>query len=381
MSRIKEKWNEALALRSDSTRRNYRTYFKRFLDKTGLTPEELYHMHLESTRSEDPLDQDVVATKVKRVMKDMEREGYKSGTTRTIYKSVRLFLKSCNLPFELDRYEKGRVVNEEIDNIKTEQIRTLYDCVSAEMRERNRALMMYGKDSGIRVSDMVATDVEDYLNAQEINHPEYGRFKVLETMATKKTGDYAYIHIGEEAINAIDAYLALDGRQSGPLFLARPVPIIDETAEETVKARRWHHKRKVVGYLPAERLRAKTASQMFLRLKENLKGHGKISIHSLRKYHNTCLEGAGMNTNWIKRLQGKSAYEYSHPEGMTLTETYMKAYGSLKVFEDYRKIPLEQIEEHVNRILAARGLLSPVEMDVDVRRMEEKAARARTPSP
>ena len=363
MSRVTERWEDALSLRSDSTRRNYASYFNRFLERTGLTPDELYRMHLESLRSDDPLDADAVASKVKRVMKEMQREGYRPGTARTVYKSVRLFLKSCNLPFELDRYDKPRVVSEGTSMIKPEQIRKLYDTVSAEMRERNRALIMICKDSGLRVSDIVNLDVEDFNGAELLEDKRYGRFKVFIPKGTEKTGDLSHVIIGGEAIRAVEEYLALDGRTAGPIFLSRPEPIIDETAEETARARRWHSKRKVIGYDEPERLKPKTASQMFLRLRENLRNPYKISAHSLRKFHYNTLLLAGMPADYIRFLQGKAYSEYARPieNREEIISRYMEAYEKLAIFEDsaVRRETIEELQRQVSEQQRTIELMMP----------------------
>lgn len=351
MSRVMERWEEALSLRSPSTVTNYRSYFREFLRRTGLTEEGLYELHLRSTRSEDPLDTDVVAGKVKRVMKEMEREGYKGGTVKTIYNSVRLFLRSCNLPFELDRYEMPRVVHEGTNMIMVKQLRRLHDTVGSEMRERNRAMIMLDKDAGLRISDLVALSVEDYLVSELRVDRRKRRFRIFIPKVTEKTGDLSHIIIGEEAIRAVEDYLALEGRTRGPLFLSRIDPIIDETAEETEKARRWHHKRKIVGYEEPERLEAKTASQVFIRLRENLSAPRKISAHSLRKFHYNTLLVSGMPVDYIRFLEGKSYSEYARPieNREEIIAMYMEAYDRLTVLED-GEVTHEAMEEMQKRL-------------------------------
>lgn len=79
--------------------------------------------------------------------------------------------------------------------------------------------------------------------------------------------------------------------------------------------------KELTSYIPKNIADPRTETALFLRLSNKLPGGGfKLSAHSFRKYHNTQLEAAGMNTNWIKNLQGKSHYEYSDPRGLTLTE-------------------------------------------------------------
>jgi hypothetical protein len=69
----------------------------------------------------------------------------------------------------------------------------------------------------------------------------------------------------------------------------------------------------------------------FLRINEP-----NISPHSLRKYLQTTLEAANVNTNWIDQILGhkliNSRDAYSKPTNEQLKEAYTKAYKFLRVY-------------------------------------------------
>jgi len=78
-------------------------------------------------------------------------------------------------------------------------------------------------------------------------------------------------------------------------------------------------------------------------------GSRKISGHSLRKFHRTRLEGAGMPEGWVKRLQGKKASVYSHPEETgELTEKYVDCYHALRIFGE--QASTQQMAEQATEI-------------------------------
>jgi integrase len=298
----------------------------------------------------DPLERNDVEEKVQSYMHELIDEGYKAGTAKQVYKSVRFFLKACGLKFELDREDKPRDVGEQTRLATTDDILEMWEFMGAEMRERNRALLMLLKDSGLRVSDAVNLDVEDWLKAEN-RESEYGRFKVFLPKATQKTKEMSHVILGEESIDAVEKYLG--ARDSGPLFLTRAEPIADETAEETEKARKWHNKRNIVGYKDAARLKAGTGSEVFLRLKKHLSRPHKKSAHSLRYFQFNRLKASGMDTDWIHYLQGKKYFKNYTQAGATIEEiiqAYMKSYEKLRVFGTPQDQRVETMEEEIKNL-------------------------------
>ncbi|MCK4582207.1 tyrosine-type recombinase/integrase, partial [Candidatus Bathyarchaeota archaeon] len=99
-----------------------------------------------------------------------------------------------------------------------------------------------------------------------------------------------------------------------------------------------------------ERITRHALSSLFKNQAQKL-GLKGVSAHSLRKFHTTSLEDAGMPANWIKKLQGKAASVYSQPEKTgKLTVKYIECYDALRVLEKPRdKREEERLREKLER--------------------------------
>jgi len=305
-----EYWEAELRNRAPSTRRNYKLYFNKFIKSVGVTPEQLYEMQRQAERAEDPRKRDGVAPLVKNYMHDLMAKGMAPGTARFVAKAVRSFLDANKLELKLRKWEKPAKIYEGQRIITKKQIRQLYAAVGNEMKARNQALIMFMKDSGLRASDVAQLKVEDYLSAKEVKNDAGERFKVFKSFKTLKTGHFAHVIIGPEAVEHLDRYIG--DRRTGPLFLARGGGGI------TAKA--------IINY--------------FVRMKQYLEDGYKVSGHSFRKLHWTALE-AKMSASWIRHLQGKAVNPYSRPSDENLIKAYMEAYDQLRVFTSEVKERLE----------------------------------------
>jgi len=134
----------------------------------------------------------------------------------------------------------------------------MWDYSPTENKLKARALIMFLKDSGVRVSDASTLNLKDYLEAKRIdqNGEKFAVFKPLETRKTKAP---AHIHLGPESINAIDAYVE-EPRKWKPT---------DKDPEEPLFLNRF-----------GRRSNADTLGQLFVRLAKLLKAEN-VSAHSL----------------------------------------------------------------------------------------------------
>lgn len=197
---------------------------------------------------------------------------------------------------------------------------------------------MFGKDSGIRISDIALLDVMDYIDALDLVN-EYGEpFKEFLPKHTKKTGSLAHIVIGPEAIKHVDEYLD-ERKKAGtygedtPLFLMQG----------------------------GSRFTSGALTQMFKRMANKLGKDGKKrSAHSLRKFHQTMCESS-MAKNWVKKLQGRTISDstgvYSQPEFLPgeLSGAYMSGYDKLRVLgvgEEKRDKLVISLKAEVNALKA-----------------------------
>ena len=223
MANAWEGWLLELDSKAPDTKRQYLDHFKRFCEKEELTPEDIYSLY----STGDLQRKHELEARLKRHMKRMEDGGYSASTCRMAYKAMSSFFEAQGLKFSLKAKDQPHGQSNGQRRAKAEQIRKLYDYVSPEFRLRNRAMITFFKDSGLRSSDVAALNVEDYRNARLVIY-EGEKFRVFLPFTTKKTKHIAYIHIGPEAIEDLEPYLADRARMIGgeipgeePLFTIR----------------------------------------------------------------------------------------------------------------------------------------------------------------
>ena len=316
-------WFDELNRQSEATKLIYLRWMGYFLERWGIPDaEELYRMKREDLRSEDPRDTLRVEGMARTFMAEKMREGLKANTVKMLVKALKSFFSAQNTPFIIRPRDLPRGDTLGMRLILKDQIAACYDSVGSENRLRNRALVMIAKDSGLRISDVSLLNVGHYRDAALVKNGEGDPFRVFDPVETKKAKVNAHIHLGPEAILAVDAYLSSRGALSpdAPLIRGRY----------------------------GGRVGMNALSMQFKRLTNHVNGAKKLGAHSFRKFHTTQLEAAGMPLNWIKKVQGKSLDAstgvYSKPEESgELTASYVKAYDKLRVFgvDDVRQLRRE----------------------------------------
>ena len=302
-------WEQDLSTKSKSTRYNYRTNFKRFLDRYELTAEELYEMRRADQKADDPRDRQNVERMVKVLMSEMREKGYAAATCRNAAKAVSSFFESQGMPLNLRAKDKPKGAGNGSRLALADQIHAMWDYAPTRSKLKTRAILLFLKDSGLRISDVAALDVGDYLEAKRVDQ-NGDTFMVFFAFETVKMKIPAFIHVGPEAVQAVDKYLEErpDAKPQDPLFM-------NERGDR---------------YFPAN------IGQLIERLGSR-NGMKRLTAHSLRKFHTTMLESGGLHSNWVKKLQGKavtgSMGPYSLPEESgELTPAYIKAYERLRIF-------------------------------------------------
>ncbi|GAH85703.1 unnamed protein product, partial [marine sediment metagenome] len=107
MAKAQEYWDRYLAKKEPDTVKNYRNHFKRFLERTGLSAEELYEMQKRSEAAEDPRDTGEVVDLVIQHIKWMEAEGKKAGT-------IGNFVITMNMFFKVNKCEGFEIPKEDV---------------------------------------------------------------------------------------------------------------------------------------------------------------------------------------------------------------------------------------------------------------------------
>lgn len=302
-------WVEDLETKSESTQYIYLTRFVKFLDFLGKTPEEFFEAYKLECESPDSRDIGTTATQVKTFMKQLEDKGYSKNYTKTVLNSVRSFLTRMNLlPLKVNGLKKARP--KERKAATPEEIRTLIN--STHYSKRNIGIILVAKDSGLRVSDIPSIQIKHISKAMDKGL----QFHCFD-LQTKKEGVWAQVVLGPESLKAIKDILEERERlgitvdPDSYLFISK------------------------VRQVNAEKIDGNTISYFISRLCEKT-GLSEISAHSLRRFHTTACQYGGIDSLWIKKMQGKALDEsmngYVKPTPPMLLEKYESAYPKLSIF-------------------------------------------------
>lgn len=328
-------WLDELSLLANNTQRNYKLYFHKYLDYAGVSAEELYQWQKRLLDDGDTRTNREVARNVAQCVADMVDDGYSTGTSVIIASAVRSFMTANGLAFPLTPKDLPKVNNDGSRVVLIDEIKQLWDVVGNELKERNRALLMVLKDTGLRVSDIVQFTCEMYNNSKIIN-TEQGQFREFKFI-TKKTSEPAYVHLGPESCEAIDLYLG--ERKNGPLFLDRSDQPMTDTA----------------------------LTMLIRRTASRLEGMESISAHSFRKTHRTLLE-ARIPESYVKKLQGKSTDPYIRPEETgELTNAYIENYDVLRVFTEKKELEKvkQELSKYQGKTISTQNEIDDIKAEMD----------------
>ena len=346
-------WRQDLDTKAGRTKDAYLFYFKRFLNRWKVNPGELYEMRKADLRSVEPLERKRIERMVRTSMSEREKAGYSASTCEMVRKAVSSFFESMDMELRFKKKDmpKGESKGQRV--ITAPETRKIYDQMIYEFRLRNRAMLLGLKDSGLRVSDLRMMDYGYWLQAKTIRNENGEIFKVFDPEHTTKMKVLAYVHLGPESVAAIEEYL--EDRQDRGEILTEESPLFLNNYGE----RMTRESMTGIFCYKARRMRLK-----------------RVSAHSLRKFHKTKLQGAGMPDDWIHKLQGKKASVYSQPEEdisekypdfSKLTEKYLECYDALRVLEKPRdKREEERLREELKSLREQR----PPEMNIILDRLD-----------
>jgi integrase len=343
---IWDTWMQDLDTNAKGTKKIYLSHFKRFLKRWNITADKLYEMRKADFQSIEPLERKRIERMVKTSMSELEKAGYAASTCKNVRKAVSSFLESMDMELHLKKKDmpkgesKGQVV------ITAPQIRKMCDQMISWLRLRNRSMLLTLKDNGLRISDLSMIDYGYWLQAKTILNEHGETFKVFDPEKTEKMKVIAYVHLGPESVAAIEEYLE-DRQDRGEILTEKSPLFLGQNGERITK---------------------NALTNLFRYQARNLRLK-MVSAHSLRKFHTTSLEDAGMPANWIKKLQGKAASVYSQPEKTgKLTEKYIECYDALRVLEK----PIDKREVERLREKLERSNQENTEMSESLRQRDEK---------
>jgi len=143
-------WMDGLSNRSEGTRKLYFRHFKKFYGWAGKSPEQLRELKWKEDQAQKPWERNQVENLVRKYIKHLEENNFSYVTMKITFSAIRSFFKKNGLPLNLDESDmpRGESLGGSITPTK-EQIRKVYERGS----DRMKALIMFLKDSGLRVGD------------------------------------------------------------------------------------------------------------------------------------------------------------------------------------------------------------------------------------
>lgn len=377
-------------------------YLRRFvglLDHLEVSTDDLFSAFIADIRESEKGEGDPRAkSRIPQKIADyqiylMDTEGLKSGSVQDVVRAVILFFESNSVgdKFDMNGEAVTHVVEDTIPNIEKAQIAKMLEHTGDP---RLRAVVLTARDAGLRVGDITNLTIADFSNAI-IGHVEDHEFRTFEVRPGKtedKTDLRANVVLGPESIEAVNAWLdfrksqGISTEDTDPLFCSvvtrsdyeRTDP---RTGETTI----------VKGSKAGDYLDESTLGVLFgqLRRKARIgpaKGEKRVpSIHSLRKYHKTKLEGAGVPTSWINKMQGRrgegTGGVYTRPNPDELIDMYAKGYYALALTEDRivngLEMKIAEIEESAqqseNWVASQRSAF--MRMDAENKRLRAEVER------
>jgi len=332
-------WNGSLANRSESAKFQYTHYFQRFAEWTGKTPDELRELKWQEDQSSKPWERNQVENLARKYLGSIE-EQYSCSTQKAVLNAIRSFFSANGLKLNLTRNDRPVGCAKGSRVPKREEIKTIVDNTESL---RNRALILFLKDSGLRQSDVAKLkwrDLKDY---------DDGFFGV--EIETKKKGILARAFIGAETSRIL--FLYKEKRIQGTEKIA-PENNIEEHAIFALYDN------------PKKTLKPRLMSWEVLRsIPSGIEG---LSAHGLRKFweQNSHYE----HEAYQKQMNGRALTEvekaYFWKETDELLQMYKNNYDQLRIqergisqnlFEAQMQNKDRRIQQLENELLELRGNL------------------------
>ena len=305
-------WLKELNRKSTGTKRHYLEHMDRLLDYLGLGPEEFYQQFKNEENLEDERDKGQLAETVRDYMIDLERQGYSRSWARFTYKAVSSFFKANKETFRIHNLRKTRHRTQ-----KTAQHEEIRIFVEQAPNLRTKAIITVLKDSGLRTSDLRELRVEHVKHCLR-----NGANFCFITMQTRKEDVWAYTMLGPESMEYLRLYLEereREGVESPWLFCNHFNP------------------RK------GGKLGNSSINPIFDRLQTKTGIQG-LSAHSCRRFHMSKLTADGVDSNWVKLMQGKALDDSMKPyfDPNEIPNIYKSHYHAITIFN--RGVDGEEIE-------------------------------------
>lgn len=314
-----EVWSASLANRTAKTRTEYAHHFKRFYEWTGKNPDELREMKFQENKTEKPWERNQVENLLRKYLQSVE-EKYACNTRKIAYAAVRSFFEAQGMPLFLKRQDRpsGCAFGSKV--LDHDEIRHLKNATESL---RDKALIMFLKDSGLRESDAARLRWKDLR--------DYGEGFMGFEIQTKKKKTKARGFIGPETTEILRLYKEkrMQGTQKLP-----PEENIEENPVFALLNKPTKH-------LPPVSMSGKIGRTI------KLVGIEGATPHGLRKFweQNVHVE----NLAYQKQMNGRALTEveraYFWKETPELLEMFKANYHNLRV----EKQEFREAEERLRR--------------------------------
>ena len=150
-------WQSELATREECTKQRYQQYFNEFLSFVGKTPDELIVQRQQDLLNPDRKIQRRIESLLLAFLAKKKAEGYAVATRQIYFASIRSFFEIHYFPLIM---RKGDYPTGDSNGVKRETKEAiLKDLNNKHQRNKQtiKAIMLFIKDSGLRVSDVRQT--------------------------------------------------------------------------------------------------------------------------------------------------------------------------------------------------------------------------------
>ncbi|MFH0748320.1 MAG: site-specific integrase [Candidatus Bathyarchaeota archaeon] len=321
-----ESWYESIVSDNYRNRAKYSVNkFFRFLAFQGwkeVSGDLILERHVENRKSDDKKVRYYFDDLLPSFLKWLEDGGLAHNSSCTSVNTIRGFFKFHREPLQV---QNGKI--KEIEKAKSWHCFSLDELIKmvqvGDLEEK--AIIMLGKDLGIRVGDFVQLKRKPL---EESFKDQDGVFPIEFQIETEKEGIVAIGHIMEETWNILQLYWKNSG-ESDYVFPSNNerLFISEDRANDALKST-W------VKALPD-------------------RPDVKIRFHELRSYKMSVLSNAGVNEWQIKRMVGKKNSNdiQTYLTGVNLKESFKKAEAALSLTQATNNhSKLEQLEAAIEQL-------------------------------
>jgi len=325
-----ENWLQEKAIK---TQAQYLRHFIGFLEWMDTDTDGLYKLYLEMISDTDTRKRKKMGMLVVDYQKYlMKTKGIKGLTSQGVYIAVKGFFDANELPFK----DYGRLTHDivETPNISLKQIDTVLNATGSF---KLKAYIKVARDSGLRTSDIANLPIRVVRSILDDPNIEYFTFECKQ----KKTRRIANPVLGPDSLDALRAWinyrvkkLNISAEDGDPLFCV----------EKTRKTYTTRLNKEVSEIVRGDWMDESNMGANFYHLvrKADIKplpgNTRRPTFHSLRVFHKTTLEHAGVPTSWINKMQGRAGEgtggTYTKPSPEQLIEMYKKGYPALSGREE-----------------------------------------------